>query len=72
MLYTYFVLFSNHLSYPVFVAFDCVMSVSAFRNNEAAWALISHVTCLRQSFCLIKECTYDAFQNGIVKIDFSH
>lgn len=71
MLCTYFILFSDHLQYPIYVAFDCVMSVTAFRKNKAAWSVIYHVTCMRQKFFFIEECSYDAFQQGIVKFDFT-
>ena len=71
MEHSYFILCSDRLDYPVYVAFNGSMTVNDIRNHDVVWTVVRHLTQLDYKFFFFDRCLKETYDNGLIKIDFT-
>ena len=71
MKHSYFILFCDHLDYPLHVAFNDSKSVEYVREHHVLWDVVKRLTQLDRDSFFFFPCTQQTFINGLIKIDFT-
>lgn len=67
-----FILISDKIEYPLYVAFLGYLSLEMLRNRAELWLVIRHLTQLDyDDFFSIERCTIKTYNAALVKLDFT-
>lgn len=70
---SYFVLVSDKIDYPLYVAFLGFVSVDMLRERDVLWTVVRHLTQLDYNdFMLVDYCSRKNYNDALIKIDFTH
>lgn len=70
---SYFVLISNKIDYPLYVAFMGFLSIEMLREHDVLWTVVHHLTQLNyDDFILFDNCTSKEYDDALIKIDFRY
>lgn len=71
MRHSCFMITSIQLDYPVYIAFNGLMSVPAVYEHETVCTIVRHLTNIDLSEFSIVRCSSKDFKNALIKIDFT-
>lgn len=70
---SYFVLVSDKIDYPLYVAIMGYVSIEMLRERDVLWTVVQHLTQLNyDDFILVRNCTSRDYKDALFKIDFTY